>query len=94
MHDGELVLEEAELLRAICASLDCPLPPILGVDGDESITLEELAAEAGCMTYEVTCSVGRRVPRLYRGGEQLSVPAQAPPEMPRTTAPAPQESPL
>lgn len=67
---------------------------ILGVDGDERITLEELAAEAGCMTYEVTCSVGRRVPRLYRGGEQLSVPAQALPEAPRAPTPAPQESPL
>ncbi len=28
-HDGKLTLTEAELLRAICASLDCPLPPIL-----------------------------------------------------------------
>lgn len=28
-HDGKLSLAEAELLRAICASLDCPLPPIL-----------------------------------------------------------------
>ncbi len=29
-HDGKLSIPEAELLRAICASLDCPLPPILG----------------------------------------------------------------
>jgi Zn-dependent protease with chaperone function len=28
-HDGKLTLTEAELLRAICASLDCPLPPLL-----------------------------------------------------------------
>ena len=28
-HDGKLTIAEAELLRAICASLDCPLPPIL-----------------------------------------------------------------
>ena len=28
-HDGRLTLREAELLRAICASLDCPLPPII-----------------------------------------------------------------
>ena len=28
-HDDKLTLTEAELLRAICASLDCPLPPIL-----------------------------------------------------------------
>jgi hypothetical protein len=27
-HDGQLTLSEAELLRAICASLDCPLPPL------------------------------------------------------------------
>lgn len=29
MHDRELSTTEAELIRAICASLDCPLPPIL-----------------------------------------------------------------
>lgn len=28
-HDGRLTVTEAELLRTICASLDCPLPPIL-----------------------------------------------------------------
>jgi hypothetical protein len=29
-HDGKMTTAEAELFRAICASLDCPLPPILG----------------------------------------------------------------
>jgi len=29
MHDKTLSTAEAELIRAICASLDCPLPPIL-----------------------------------------------------------------
>ena len=28
-YDGRLTLSEAELLRAICATLDCPMPPIL-----------------------------------------------------------------
>jgi Zn-dependent protease with chaperone function len=28
-HDGRLTIREAELLRAICATLDCPLPPII-----------------------------------------------------------------
>jgi Zn-dependent protease with chaperone function len=32
-HDGKVTAAEAELLRAICASLDCPLPPILGHSG-------------------------------------------------------------
>ena len=29
MSDKTLSVSEAELIRAICASLDCPLPPIL-----------------------------------------------------------------
>ena len=29
-HDQRLTVEEAELLRAICAALHCPLPPLLG----------------------------------------------------------------
>ena len=28
-HDGRLSVREAELIRAVCASLDYPLPPIL-----------------------------------------------------------------
>ena len=28
-HDGHLSVAEAELIRAVCATLDCPLPPIL-----------------------------------------------------------------
>ena len=31
-HDDKVTPTEAELLRAICASVDCPLPPILGHD--------------------------------------------------------------
>ena len=29
MSDNRLAIAEAELIRAICASLNCPLPPIL-----------------------------------------------------------------
>jgi hypothetical protein len=28
-HDGRLNVAEGELIRVVCASLDCPLPPIL-----------------------------------------------------------------
>jgi hypothetical protein len=31
-HDGRLSVPEGELIRVICATLDCPLPPILGDD--------------------------------------------------------------
>ena len=30
-HDGKMTVPEAELLRAICATLGCPLPPIISV---------------------------------------------------------------
>jgi tellurite resistance protein len=28
-HDGKLSISEAELIRAVCATLNYPLPPIL-----------------------------------------------------------------
>ena len=28
-HDGQVTVAEAELLRTVCASLHCPLPPVL-----------------------------------------------------------------
>ena len=32
-QDGQLTVAEAELLRAVCATLELPLPPILGAAG-------------------------------------------------------------
>jgi alanine racemase len=47
---------------------------IIGTDGGASITAEELARRRGSIPYEVTCSLGKRVKRIYRdaaaGGEQ------------------------
>lgn len=39
---------------------------LLGRQGDECISAEELAATLGTIAYEVLCLIGRRVPRLYR----------------------------
>lgn len=36
---------------------------LLGAQGDERITAEELAAHAGTINYEITCALGSRVPR-------------------------------
>ncbi len=33
-HDGMLTASEAELLRAVCAVLECPMPPVLPPGGD------------------------------------------------------------
>jgi len=39
---------------------------ILGAQKGAEITAEELAARIGTISYEVTCGVGDRVPRVYR----------------------------
>ena len=28
-HDGQVTVDEAELMRLVCAALDCPLPPVI-----------------------------------------------------------------
>ena len=38
---------------------------IIGADGDERQTAEELARRIGTINYEITCGVTRRVPRVY-----------------------------
>jgi alanine racemase len=43
---------------------------LLGRDGDDEITAEELAERAGTITYEVMTGLGMRSRRYYvRGGE-------------------------
>lgn len=38
---------------------------LLGRQGTEEITAEEIAEKIGTVSYEVFCSVGKRVPRVY-----------------------------
>lgn len=38
---------------------------LLGRDGDLSITAEEVAETAGTISYEITCGISARVPRVY-----------------------------
>ena len=45
---------------------------LIGTDGSESITVEEIAEAAGSFNYEFICGISRRVPRRYlRGGQQI-----------------------
>ncbi len=45
---------------------------LLGGDGPEAITAEEVARELGTINYEVTCALTPRVARSYRrDGEQV-----------------------
>jgi alanine racemase len=38
---------------------------LFGQQGKESITADEMAAQAGTIPYEILCGVGKRVPRIY-----------------------------
>ena len=38
---------------------------IMGSDGKNTVSCEELAALSGTINYEIVCNVGKRVPRVY-----------------------------
>lgn len=47
---------------------------LVGADGLERITVEQIAAAADSFNYEFVCGISRRVPRVYRsGGQKISV---------------------
>jgi alanine racemase len=41
---------------------------LVGRQGDEQISGDDVAARWGTIGYEVVCGVGQRVPRIHRGG--------------------------
>ena len=46
---------------------------LIGTDGAEQITLEELGEKSGRFNYEFACDLGKRIPRVfYRGGRRIA----------------------
>lgn len=43
---------------------------IVGIDGDQRLTVEELAKTAGSFNYEYVCDITKRVPRVYVSTER------------------------
>ena len=41
---------------------------LVGADGNEVITMEEISAAADSFNYEFVCGISRRVPRIYVSG--------------------------
>ena len=39
---------------------------VIGADGDSRVTVEELARRVDTISYEITCGISPRVPRLYK----------------------------
>jgi alanine racemase len=38
---------------------------LIGDDGDQRITVDDLARWAGTVSYEILCGISKRVPRVY-----------------------------
>ncbi len=46
---------------------------LIGTDGNEQITLEELGERSGRFNYEFACDLGKRIPRIfYRNGKRIA----------------------
>jgi len=43
---------------------------LIGRDGGEQITVDDLAGWAGTLNYEILCGISKRVPRIYTGGRR------------------------
>ena len=41
---------------------------LIGRDGNETITMEQIAERADSFNYEFVCGISRRVPRIYTSG--------------------------
>lgn len=52
------------------ASMD-DLVTLIGVDGEERITMEELGALSGRFNYEFACDLGKRIPRIYTYNDEI-----------------------
>ncbi|MEA2164501.1 MAG: alanine racemase [Thermoanaerobaculia bacterium] len=46
---------------------------LIGAQGDESITADELAAKSQTISYEVFCRISARVPRVYPEGSSFRI---------------------
>ena len=50
---------------------------LVGRDGEDELTLQDLAQRASSIPYEISCALGR-LDRIYMGGEQVDLPGQTP----------------
>lgn len=57
-------------IRDVCVGDEVTL---IGTDGGEQITLEELGEKSGRFNYEFACDLGKRIPRVfYKNGRRIA----------------------
>lgn len=61
-------------LTGIPEAKEGDLVTLIGRDGDQEITMEEIADVSGGFHYEIPCLIGKRVPRRYmKNGKEVGV---------------------
>ena len=61
-------------LTGIPEAKEGDLVTLIGRDGDQEITMEEIAEVSGGFHYEIPCLIGKRVPRRYmKDGKEVGV---------------------
>jgi alanine racemase len=55
---------------------------LIGQDGAQRITVEDLAGWAGTVSYEILCGISKRVPRVYLNSSTTAPPSQPPASSP------------
>jgi alanine racemase len=47
---------------------------VIGTDGELTVSTDEIAKKSGTISYEITCAVSKRVPRVYiKDGKRVEV---------------------
>ncbi len=63
---------------------------LVGAQGEDAVTVQDVAGAAGTIPYEITCALGRQVPRFFReSGEPADSPRTPAPGARAAPAPAP-----
>lgn len=55
---------------------------LIGRDGDEEITADEVARHCGTISYEILCGISKRVPRIYTEKDEENAEIQMPCDRP------------
>lgn len=64
----QFMIDVTEIGANICVG---DIVTLIGKDGDECITMEELGDSSGRFNYELACDIGKRVPRIYKLDDTL-----------------------
>ncbi len=64
----QFMVDVTDIPEAACSDL----VTLIGTDGEERISMEELGALSGRFNYEIACCLSKRIPRVYeKGGERI-----------------------